>query len=106
MVQQRCDTRWTALSTIPYRRLRLAVLVSNGYVRQYENSHGPGLVKTMKAGQNLLVTDKGEPSFLVTKVGARPRKTRADLDREALEICPASSPVVNFTAVMKEMKKR
>ena len=48
--------------------------------------HGPGLVKTMKAGQNLLVTDKGEPSFLVTKVGARPRKTRADLEREALEI--------------------
>jgi len=68
--------------------------------------HGPGLVKTMKAGQNLLVTDKGEPSFLVTKVGARPRKTREDLEREALEICPVPGPIVNFTAIMKGFKKR
>jgi antitoxin (DNA-binding transcriptional repressor) of toxin-antitoxin stability system len=68
--------------------------------------HGPGLVKTMKAGQNLLVTDKGKPSFLITKVGARPRKTRADLEREVLEICPKPRPKVNFTAALAEMDKQ
>ena len=68
--------------------------------------HAPGLVKVLRPGQKLLVTDKGEPSFLVTKVGQRPRRTLADLDGEAKEICPEALPKVNFTKAMKEMEKR
>lgn len=68
--------------------------------------HSPGLVKAMRAGQSIVVTDKGKPALIVTKAGRRPRKTRADLEREALEICPKASPKVNFTAALKELKSK
>ncbi len=48
----------------------------------------PQRVKTLRAGQSLAVTDKGRASFIVTKVKKCPRKTLADLEREAAEIFP------------------
>lgn len=66
--------------------------------------HSPGLMKALRPGQSVLVTDKGKPALTVTKAGGRPRKTRADLEREALEICPEARPKVNFTAALKELK--
>ncbi len=68
--------------------------------------HAPGLVKSLRPGQSLIVTDNGAPAFTVTKVGKRPRKTRADLEREAREICPDDGPKVDFTAALKGLKKR
>ena len=67
--------------------------------------HTPGLVKSLHAGQTILVTDNGQPNFTVIKAGARPRKTAQDLAREAKEIFPDSRPKVNFTAIMKKLKK-
>jgi antitoxin (DNA-binding transcriptional repressor) of toxin-antitoxin stability system len=67
--------------------------------------HSPGMLKALRSGQSILVTDKGKPALLVTKTGKRPRKTRADLQREALEICPTGSPKVNFSAVLKALKQ-
>ena len=47
--------------------------------------HTPGLIKTLRPGQSVVVTDNGKPSLVVTKPGRRPRKTLADLEREALD---------------------
>lgn len=68
--------------------------------------HWPGLVKTLRPGQTIVVTDNGKPAITVTKLGQRPRKTRADLEREALEICPEAKPKVDFTAALRELKGR
>lgn len=68
--------------------------------------HTPALVNGLLAGQSLLVTDNGEPKFIVTKAGKRPRKTRADLEREAREICPEAGPKVCFTKVLMEQKAK
>ena len=67
--------------------------------------HSPGLVKSLRSGQSILVTDSGKPAFKVTKTGERRIKTADDLRREAREIFPEDRPKVNFTAIMKKMKK-
>ncbi len=66
--------------------------------------HSPGIVKSLRAGQSVIVTDNGKPALVVTKAGKRPRRSRADLEREARAICAANHPKVNFTAVLKELK--
>jgi antitoxin (DNA-binding transcriptional repressor) of toxin-antitoxin stability system len=68
--------------------------------------HSPGIVKALQAGQSIVVTDNGKPALIVTKAGKRPRKTRADLEREAREICPQSKPQTNFTAALAQLKTR
>ena len=67
--------------------------------------HSPGMVKSLRPGTSVVVTDKGKPAFVVTKAGERPIKTVEDLRREAKEIFPDARPKVNFTAVMKSLKK-
>jgi hypothetical protein len=67
--------------------------------------HAPGLVKSLRPGQSLVVTDKGEPSFTVTKAGKRTVKTAEDLRREAGRIFPGDRTKVNFTEIMKKLKK-
>jgi hypothetical protein len=66
--------------------------------------HAPSLVMTLQPGQSLAVTDKGNPAFIVTKTGKRPRKSRADLEREAAEISARKGPKINFTAAIRELK--
>jgi antitoxin (DNA-binding transcriptional repressor) of toxin-antitoxin stability system len=68
--------------------------------------HSPGLVKGLRAGQSIIVTDNGQPALIVTKAGQRPRRTRAELERQAQEICPNESPKVNFTAALKQLKSK
>ena len=69
--------------------------------------HWPSTVKALHPGQSLAVTDNGVPSSIVTKTGKRPRRTVADLEREAREICPqARKHKVNFTAIIRDLKAR
>ena len=68
--------------------------------------HTPGIIKSLGPGQTVLVTDSGKPAVLVTRSGQRPRRSKADLDRENRIICPAATPKVNFTAVLRELKDR
>lgn len=68
--------------------------------------HAPGLTKSLQPGQSLLVTDDGKPSLVVTKAGKRPRKSLADLEREARLVSPRSTPKVNFTEAIRELKGR
>jgi antitoxin (DNA-binding transcriptional repressor) of toxin-antitoxin stability system len=67
--------------------------------------HAPGLIKALRPGQSLTVTDKGVPAFTVTKAGERRSKTAEDLRREAREIFPEARPQVGFTALLKRDKK-
>ena len=90
----------------------LAALDGDGYVgrvktittREFFNT--PALMKSLHPGQSLVVTDNGDPSILVTKAGQRPRKSAAQIDREARMISPRSTPKVNFTTAIREMKGR
>ncbi len=68
--------------------------------------HSPGIVKALRAGQSVIVTDNGKPALVVTKAGQRPRRTRAELERQAREISAREKPKVNFTAALKELKGR
>jgi antitoxin (DNA-binding transcriptional repressor) of toxin-antitoxin stability system len=68
--------------------------------------HSPGLVKALRPGQSIIVTDHGKPALTVTKAGQRPRKTRAVLEREAAEISPEANPKVNFAAALRDLKAR
>jgi antitoxin (DNA-binding transcriptional repressor) of toxin-antitoxin stability system len=67
--------------------------------------HAPGLVKSLRPGQSLVVTDNGAPAFTVTKAGRRPVKTAAELRREARELFPGDRPKVDFTSVIKKLKR-
>jgi hypothetical protein len=67
--------------------------------------HAAALVKNLRPGQSLLVTDHGNPNFTVTKAGCRPVKTADDLQREAKEIFPGKRPKVNFTSMIRKLKK-
>lgn len=67
--------------------------------------HAPGLVKTLRPGQSLVVTDHGVPAFTVTKAGQRATKTAEDLRREARELFPEEPLKVNFTEIIKKLKK-
>jgi hypothetical protein len=67
--------------------------------------HAASLVKNLRPGQSLLVTDNGNPNFTVTKAGRRPVKTADDLRREAKEIFPENRRKVNFSSLIRKLKK-
>ncbi|MEI7938728.1 MAG: hypothetical protein WCK27_18755 [Verrucomicrobiota bacterium] len=72
-----------------------------------ESSRWRSTVKAMHAGQSLAVTDNGVPSFVVTKPGKRPRRSLADLEHEAREICPQPRRhKVNYTEAIRDLKGR
>jgi hypothetical protein len=67
--------------------------------------HSPRLLNTLGPGQTLIVTEKGATSFTVTKAGKRPVKTAEDLHREACKMFPGDRPKVNFTEIIKTLRK-
>jgi hypothetical protein len=66
--------------------------------------HAPAVVKSLRPGQSVLVTDNGKPNFTITKAGSRPVKTAEDLRREAEQIFPGKRPKVNFTSLIRNLK--
>jgi len=68
--------------------------------------HSPGIVKALRAGQSVIVTDNGKPALVVTKAGQRPRRSRAELERQAREISVRDKPKVNFTEALRDLKGR
>lgn len=66
----------------------------------------PDIVGALHPGQSVLVTEDGQPALVVTKAGKRPRKTRADLEREAREICQRKGPKLDLTAGIRDLKGR
>jgi hypothetical protein len=68
--------------------------------------HSPVIVKALRSGQSVVVTDNGKPSLIVTKAGKRPRRSRADLRRENREIFPHERPKGNLTQALKQFKSK
>jgi hypothetical protein len=68
--------------------------------------HSPGLLKVLKPGETIAVTDNGLRSFTVTRAGKRPRKTMADIEHEARLVSPRAQPKVNFTEAIRALKGR
>ena len=66
----------------------------------------PTVVKSLHPGQSMGITDKGEPSFMVTRAGKRPRLTKIELDRRAAEICRRKGVKFNFAKALQEIKSR
>jgi len=55
----------------------------------------------------MAVIDNGVPSFVVTKAGRRPRRSLANLEDEAREICPQPRRhKVNYTEAIRDLKGR
>ena len=68
--------------------------------------HTPKLVKILRPGESITVTEKGAASFIITKTGGPAARMRAELEKEARKICPEDGPKVNFTAILKQAKRR
>jgi hypothetical protein len=66
--------------------------------------HRPALVNALRPGQKVVVTDKGQPKFTVTRTETRPIKRKADLQREAKEICAKDKPKLNFTEFLQSIR--
>jgi hypothetical protein len=63
--------------------------------------HNAGLVDGLPDGQQLVVTSKGKPKFIVTK-GSRPRMTRELAERRALS---GGKGEFDGAAFLKSLKK-
>ena len=63
--------------------------------------HNAGLVDGLPEGQQLVVTAKGKPKFVVTK-GTHPRMTRKLAAARAID---GGKGRVDFTAFLKTLKK-
>jgi len=67
----------------------------------------PAVAKRLPIGETVRVTDDGRTGLLVTKFVKPPAKSRAQLEREAREICPEPRPYkVNFTEAIRELRGR
>jgi antitoxin (DNA-binding transcriptional repressor) of toxin-antitoxin stability system len=64
----------------------------------------PALVRSLKAGQSVLVTDQGETSFLVVKPGRLPHKTTAELAAEAERLLPGRRRRVNVVKLLRNLR--
>ena len=80
--------------------MRIKTLTSRDFFKS------PDIIGALHPGQSVLVTDRGQPALVVTKAGKRPRKTRADLEREAREICQRKGPKLDLTAGIRDLKGR
>ncbi len=68
--------------------------------------HSPGIVKALRSGQSVVVTDNGKPALIVTKPGKRPRRSLAELEKENREIFPDERPKWNLTQALKDLKSK
>ena len=67
--------------------------------------HSPALVKSLHAGQTLVVTANGKPDLIVTKAGSRPRKTAAELQREARKLLVKPGKKVDTVPVLRKLRE-
>ena len=94
----------SAISRLPRERAT-PMLDAMKTLTTREFFHLPGLLKSLRPGESVIVTDNGKASLTVTKAGKRPRRTREDLEREAREIFPGSRPGANFTKMIQDLKR-
>ena len=85
--------------------------MSNSYVSQMktltlrEFFHSPALVRSLHPGQTLVVTSNGKPDLLVTKAGRRPKKTAAELRKEAKALLSKPGKKVDTVALLRKLRE-
>ena len=67
--------------------------------------HSPTLVKALHPGQSLVVTADGKPNLIVTKAGARPRKSAEELRREARSLLLKPGKKVDCVALLRKLRQ-
>jgi len=66
--------------------------------------HTPSMLRRSYPGQTLVVTDNGKPSVTVSKVGRRPRLSRAELAKRAIDT--KSGKKFDFVAARRKIETR
>jgi len=85
--------------------------MANNYVSRLkkltlrEFFHSPDLVRSLHPGQTLVVTSNGKPDLLVTKAGRRPKKTAAELRKEAKALLSKPGKKVDTVALLRKLRE-
>lgn len=66
--------------------------------------HSPSLVKSLHAGQSLVVTSRGKPDIVVTKAGRRQKRTAEELRQEARALLSKPGKKVNTVALIRKLR--
>ncbi len=64
----------------------------------------PALARSLRSGESVIVTDQGEPSFVVLKPGEPPRHTTQDLIAEAESLLPGERPRVSVVKRLRDLR--
>jgi antitoxin (DNA-binding transcriptional repressor) of toxin-antitoxin stability system len=86
------------------RGMSQTILSAVKTVTKREFYRTPALVRSLQAGQSVLVTDQGESSFLVVKPGRPPHKTTAELVAEAERLLPGRRRQVNAVKLLRNLR--
>jgi len=92
-------------------RSRLTMELAHAYVSRMktltirEFFHSPTLVKALHPGQSLVVTADGKPNLIVTKAGARPRKSAEEFRREARRLLAKPGHKVDGVALLRKLRQ-
>lgn len=66
--------------------------------------HSPSLVKSLHAGQSLVVTSRGKPDIVVTKAGRRQKRTAEELWQEARALLSKPGKKVNTAELIRKLR--
>lgn len=66
--------------------------------------HSPSLVKSLHAGQSLVVTSRGKPDLVVTKAGRRQKRTAEKLRQEARALLSKPGKKVNTVELIRKLR--
>ena len=65
----------------------------------------PALVRSLKPGEHLVVTDRGQTDFVVVKPGQAPRRTTAELAHLAAELLPGRRSKINVLEKLRRLRE-
>ena len=64
----------------------------------------PTLVRSLKPGEQVAVTDRGHTDFVVVKSGRRPQRTTAELERLAAQLLPGNRRRINVVEKLRRLR--
>lgn len=64
----------------------------------------PALARSLRSGESVVVTDQGEPSFVVMKPGKAPQRSTEELVTEAEALLPGERRRVNVVKRLRDLR--
>jgi len=65
----------------------------------------PDVALSLVPGQSIVVTSAGKPELIVTKAPQRPKRTAAQMRREARALLKTTGHKVDTVALLRELRK-